>query len=116
MIKISHQRVGIEQGDTVLFSDFEHDGDMWTGDGPRHIRVHASFAEPFVQPPAVHVGLSMWDISNDAFARVDVGTEDITKAGFTIVFRTWGDTKVARARVNWMAIGPVSDDQNWDVS
>ena len=39
MIKISQHKLGIQQGDTVLFSDFEHDGVMWTGDGPRQTRL-----------------------------------------------------------------------------
>lgn len=115
MIKISQHRVAIQQGDTILFSDFEQDGVMWTGDGPRQTRVHVAFAEPFVSAPAVHAGLSMWDISNDAYARADITTEDITAKGFAVVFRTWGDTKVARARVNWLAIGPARDDEDWEL-
>ena len=31
--------------------------------------------------------------------------EGISPEGFEIVFRTWGDTKVARVRVAWQAIG-----------
>ena len=115
MIRLSMNKIGIQQGDTVLFSDFEHDGEMWTGDGPREIRVPVAFAEAFQAAPAVHVGLSMWDISNEATARADIATEEITEAGFAIVFRTWGDTKVARVRVNWIAIGPVLDEDDWDL-
>jgi hypothetical protein len=33
-----------------------------------------------------------------------------------MVFQTWGDTKVARVRIAWMAIGELSDDDLWDVS
>lgn len=116
MHKFSKHKIGVAQGDTALFSDFEHDGVMWTGDGARQTRVHVAFSERFVDAPAVHAGLSMWDISNDAYARVDIQTEDVTPDGFAIVFRTWGDTKIARVRVNWMAIGPVQDDDDWDVA
>ena len=36
-------------------------------------------------------------------------------AGFDVVFRTWGDTKVARARVRWMAIGELDDPEDWQL-
>ena len=39
----------------------------------------------------------------------------MTPDGFALVFRTWGDTRVARVRATWMAIGPVRDDDTWDV-
>ena len=35
MKRISNHLVGVDQGSQVLFSDFEHDGKMWKGDGPR---------------------------------------------------------------------------------
>ena len=36
----------------------------------------------------------------------DIVAEDVTAIGFTLVFRTWGDTRVARVRADWLAIGP----------
>ena len=39
----------------------------------------------------------------------------ITERGFHIVFRTWGDTRVARVRVGWMAIGAVRHVTDFDV-
>jgi len=35
--------------------------------------------------------------------------------GFDLVFRTWGDTKVARVRIGWIAIGPVKSDDDWEL-
>ena len=32
-----------------------------------------------------------------------------------MVFRTWGDTRVARMRIAWIAIGALSDEDDWDV-
>lgn len=115
MKRIETSRLGIDQGDVVLFSDFEHDGEMWTGDGPRHTRVHVNFAESFASTPQVAVSLSMWDVSNTSNMRVDVQAEDITPTGFDIVFRTWGDTKVARVRVGWQSIGALQADDIWDI-
>ena len=44
------------------------------------------------------------------------GFAEITGTGFQLVFRTWGDTRVARVRADWTAIGPVKDDDDWDVA
>jgi hypothetical protein len=106
---------GIEQGTRILFSDFAHDGAMWTGSGPREVRQTQSFKEAFVEPPVVTVGISMWDMDHKTNSRVDILAENVTATGFEIVFRTWGDTRVARVRADWMALGAVKDDDNWDV-
>lgn len=115
MKKLRTQTIGIDEGDVVLFSDFESGGPMWTGDGPREVRAQVAFAEPFVAPPSVRVALTMWDMSNATNARADVAAEDVDKSGFAILFRTWGDTHVARVRVGWQAIGPLRDDDIWEV-
>lgn len=115
MKKFGHHQVGIAQGDSILFSDFNNDGIMWTGDGQRETRNHVTFSESFVSAPLVRVGLTMFDVSNTANVRMDVQAEDITERGFSIVFRTWGDTRIARVRVDWQATGPVRNDDDWDV-
>jgi hypothetical protein len=115
MKRLRNHLIGIDQGDVVLFSDFEHDGNMWTGDGPRQTRAHVRFSERFRVPPSVRVGLTMWDMSSEANARADVTAEDITVEGFAIAFRTWGDTKVARVRVGWQAIGELRHGDEWDL-
>lgn len=113
MKRLGHHAIGIDQGDVFLFSDFERDGEMWSGTGPRQTRAHVAFSNRFLDLPAVTVGLSMWDMSNTSNARADVSAEDVTPDGFAIVFRTWGDTRIARVRVSWQAIGPVQDDEIW---
>ena len=107
--------IGVQQGSKILFSDFAHDGAMWTGNGPREVRNREAFDEPFGAAPAVTLGISMWDIDHKHNARADITAENVTETGFHIVFRTWGDTRVARVRVSWMAIGPVRHEDDWDV-
>lgn len=116
MRQFRNNSIGIEQGEVVLFSDFEHDGEMWTGTGPRHIRSFVHFREPFLTAPVVHLGLSMWDMSNKANSRADVQASEIKAEGFAITFRTWGDSKVARVRVGWMAIGELFEPDDWRIS
>lgn len=80
---------------------------MWEGAGPRLEARTVRFAQAFVEPPTVQVGLTMWDIAHDANQRVDLRAAEITCEGFRVEFRTWGDTRVARVRVSWLAIGPL---------
>jgi hypothetical protein len=115
MKKINSSHVGISQGQEILFSDFADGGEMWTGDGPRERRVVVQFSEPYRDAPSVTVAMSLWDVDQSTNVRADVEAENITSTQFDIVFRTWGDTRIARARASWMAIGPVSDDDHWDV-
>jgi hypothetical protein len=58
----------------------------------------------------VHVSLAMWDISNVANARADVSFENVTHEGFDIVFRTWGDTRVASVRAAGVSVGQIGSD------
>ncbi|APX12253.1 H-type lectin domain-containing protein [Tateyamaria omphalii] len=115
MKRLRNHLIGIDQGDTVLFSDFEDGGDMWTGRGQRERRRRVAFAEPFRAEPSVHVSISMWDVDTNMPLRADIKAETITLDGFDLVFRTWGDTRVARIRVAWMAIGELRQSDDWDL-
>ncbi|MCL4132179.1 UNVERIFIED_CONTAM: hypothetical protein GTU68_031579 [Idotea baltica] len=88
---------------------------MWASDGPRESRTRIEFSEGFRSPPVVQVHLSMWDMASETNARADVQAEDIGNDGFTIVFRTWGDTKIARVRVAWQAIGELRQPDDWEL-
>lgn len=107
--------IGVEQGSRVLFSDFADGGVMWTGQGPRESRHVVTFSERFKAAPSVMVGMSMWDLDQKTNPRADISAENVTATGFHLVFSTWGDTRVARIRADWMAIGPLADDDDWDI-
>ena len=107
--------IGIDQGSKMLFADFANGGPMWTGSGERETRIQITFTTPFHQQPAVMVGMSLWDIASDTNSRMDLSAEAITKKGFQLVFKTWGDTRIARVRAEWTAIGALKDDDDWDV-
>jgi H-type lectin domain len=114
-MRIRTGSVAVLQGTHVLFSDFADGGLMWTGQGAREKRVAVSFDHAFVEPPAVMIGISMWDMDHKTNSRVDISAEAVTTMGFEIVFRTWGDSRIARVRATWSAIGAVADEDNWDV-
>lgn len=115
MKKLQNQFIGVDQGETVLFSDFQDGGQMWTGQGQRERRQRVEYSDAFRNAPSVHCSLSMWDMDNAANIRADVSADSIDATGFDLVFRTWGDTRVARARIRWMAIGEVGHADDWDV-
>jgi hypothetical protein len=115
MKRIRNHLVGVDQGSNLLFSDFENDGTMWTGDGPRMYRKKVKFSETFREIPMVQVSLSMWDMDQKTNPRADITAEKITEMGFDIVFRTWGDTRVARVRADWFAIGELNHEDEWDL-
>lgn len=115
MRRISTTVIGIAQGDQEVFSEFFDGGAMWTGDGPRDRRQNVRFETPFLQPPVVHVGLSMLDVDSTRNLRTEAAAEHITERGFDLVFRTWGDSRVARIRMNWIAIGALRHADDWDV-
>jgi hypothetical protein len=114
MKRIYASTIGIDQGSELLFSDFDTDGEMWAGKGARERRVPVVFSEPFKSIPNVMVTLEMFDMDQRTNQRAETVVENVTEIGFDIVFRTWGDTKVARARASWMAIGGVEAEDNWD--
>lgn len=115
MKRMTTNSIGIDRGSTILFSDFEDGGKMWTGNGPREARKPVQFTGAFKSLPVVMVGISMWDLDQKSNQRSDISAEHISLTGFDIVFRTWGDTRVARIRADWAAIGEVSDEDDWEI-
>ena len=112
MKQLSSGKIGIAEGSTVMFSDFADGGAMWTGQGDRESRHGIGFSEPFRERPSVMVGNSMWDIVHRHTLRADTAAEKVSKTGFDLVFRTWGDTRDTRVRAAWTAIGPLRDDED----
>lgn len=115
MKRLRNHLIGIEQGNTVLFSDFEDNGEMWTGRGQRERRRRIKFSENYRSPPAVQTSVSLWDMDAATVIRADITAETVTEEGFDLVFRTWGDTRVARVRIGWTAIGELSDEDDWEL-
>lgn len=105
--------LAVAQGSQVLFSDFVNDGPMWSGQGERETRFLVRYKDAFLTPPTVMVSLGMWDIDNTQNIRGDLRAENITESEFEIVFCTWGTTRVARVRADWIAIGAVVSPDQW---
>ncbi len=115
MKRLRNHLIGVDQGTSILFSDFEDNGPMWAGNGPREKRKRINFSTPFKSIPNVMVTMDMFDMDQKTNQRADVSAMAIDHNGFDAVFKTWGDTKIARVRVAWMAIGEVKGEDEWDL-
>ena len=115
MKRINGDNIGITQGSRMLFSDYIDDGPMWAGQGDRETRSTIKFPEAFASAPMVHVSIGLWDMDHKHNIRADISAEKITAKGFGVVFRTWGDTRIARMRVDWIAIGALPSDEHWQL-
>lgn len=113
--RFSHSAVGVARGSSLLFSAFEDDGPMWSGEGPRMVRQPVRFEQPFLTPPVVHVAIAMWDIEGGSNQRADISADKLALEGFEIVFRTWGDTRIARIRAEWLAIGALRHEDDFSL-
>lgn len=107
MRKLRSLIVGVDSGNEVLFEDFEDGGEMWTGRGQRERRRRIKFSKKYLSVPTAQLSISLWDMDAGTVLRADVTAESVTEKGFDMVFRTWGDTKVAPCAshgwrwVNW---------------
>lgn len=116
MMRLSGPRTSIAQGDVLVFSEFEDGGEMWTGEGGRERRVTVFFENKFFTPPAVFVSPSLMDMDNQGAYRAELIVENVKTTEFEIVFRTWSDSRVARVRAAWMAVGETAFADDWDIA
>jgi len=115
MMKISNQNLGIQHGSIILFSDYEHGGKMWSGSGPRTMRDVVRFEQKYTSNPVVQVSISMWDFDHGSNQRADISAQNVSQHGFDLVFKTWGDTRIARIRADWTAFGEVKGEDDWEL-
>ncbi|MBB5514103.1 hypothetical protein FHS89_000101 [Rubricella aquisinus] len=116
MRRFASNQIGIESGQRVLFDHFSYPTEMWTGSGARQVAQSVTFSEPFLEVPDVTIAITMLDQHGETNLRIDVRAEDVTVTGCTLIAEVWQDTRIARLRLAWRAIGPVADpDEFWDV-
>lgn len=88
-----------------LFNHCDTNEYMWSGDGARQVRWDFTFDQPFAAPPVVSAGLSGMDSSQSENLRFNIRCTEVTAEGFTLLFDTWDNTRIARAGVSWSAHG-----------
>ena len=97
---------------TLLTGEFngEPDKDGWSlngGTGERTYIEEVTFEKAFTVPPRVLVSLSGYEATAgpDGTSRVHATAFRVTKTGFTLRVKTWGDGRVGLVWGNWIAVG-----------
>ena len=89
----------------TLFDHVEESGPMWEGEGDRLIHGRVIFTKPYKAPPVVSAHIVGMDSDQSANLRYWLNVTDIGPLAFTIEFKTWGNTRIGRVGVSWLAIG-----------
>ncbi len=74
------------------------------GSGERSVTIDVVYQKPYDVKPDVIVSLSELDIPKDSPLRLSAKAISISRDGFTIVVKTWEDSRLNSCSVNWIAI------------
>lgn len=95
------------QGGTVYHSAYA-DTTNWTllnGTGERKFITRIYFRDPYQKPPTVTAFLTGLDVGNDTNHRLTVKPVNVTRTGFDLEYKTWGDSHISSTRSTWTAFG-----------
>ncbi len=73
-------------------------------DGDRVVQMEVTFAKPFEVKPEVLVSVNYLDSDKDTNLRYELKTLSVSRDGFTVQVKTWGDTKIFAIGGGWMAV------------
>jgi sortase (surface protein transpeptidase) len=71
--------------------------------GDRSITIQVNFLKPFENKPDVVCGISSIDVDKSTAVRYAVKPISVSRDGFTVEVKTWGDTKITSVTGFWMA-------------
>lgn len=71
--------------------------------GDRTVTIQVNFLKPFENKPDVVVGISSIDVDKSTATRYAVKPISISRDGFTVEIKTWGDTKINSVTGFWVA-------------
>ena len=76
------------------------------GSGERTLTVEITFPKPFEVKPDVFLTLNTVDADKSANLRLTMKAISISRDGFSIQVKTWGDSKINSVGGNWIALAP----------
>lgn len=71
--------------------------------GDRTFTIQVNFLKPFENKPDVVCGVSSIDVDKNAAVRYAVKPISVSRDGFTVEVKTWGDTKIYSITGFWVA-------------
>ena len=72
--------------------------------GDRSVEMEVTFAKPFDVKPEVLVSVNYLDADKNLNLRFELKTLSVSRDGFTVQVKTWGDTKIYAIGGGWMAV------------
>ena len=71
--------------------------------GDRTVTIQVNFLKPFENKPDVVVGISSIDVDKGTAVKYAVKPISVSRDGFTVEVKTWGDTKIYSVTGFWVA-------------
>lgn len=71
--------------------------------GERKFTVEVNFLKPFENKPDVTVGITLIDVDISTAVKYAVKPISVSRDGFTVEVKTWGDTKILSIGGFWVA-------------
>ena len=71
--------------------------------GDRTVTIQVNFLKPFENKPDVVVGISSIDVDKSTAVKYSVKPISVSRDGFTVQVKTWGDTKIYSVTGFWVA-------------
>lgn len=75
-------------------------------DGVRTMLVEVEYPKPFNKKPEVMVGVNLIDASNAQNLRYSVEVKSVSRDGFTLLVKTWANTRIFEIGGGWIAVAP----------
>ena len=72
--------------------------------GDRSVTLEVTFAVPFEKKPEIIVTVSQMEASNETRLRYHAIASAISRDGFVLTVKTWGDTKLLSVGGSWIAV------------
>jgi len=73
-------------------------------EGDRIMSIEVTYDVPFEVKPQVILSVTQLEADNGARVRYNVDASSISRDGFVIKVKTWGDTKLQQIGGSWIAV------------
>jgi len=72
--------------------------------GDRNVSLEITFAKPFETKPEVLVSVNYLDADKERNLRYEIKTLSVSRDGFSVQVKTWGDSRIYAIGGGWIAV------------
>ena len=76
--------------------------------GDRVMTINVTFDTPFDVKPKVVLSVTLLEVGDTSPVRYDVSAGAVSRDGFSITIKTWGETQIKTLGGSWLAHAPES--------